>query len=251
MKHPAVLLSCAAMSLVSGAPAIAQAAPKAATIEANFANHSAHFIDADRFDPRLVLPPPPAQGSEQTRRELKELHEIQTTRTREALARALADDRDESIFIFADVLGPKFNAAALPATAEFGKMIRNDAEIIAGRSKAWFARPRPYAVDPSIVGCPYRASKPVLTSYPSGHAANGFSYGFVLAALMPEHSTEILRRARDYADQRLVCGHHYRSDVDASAILASEFARDASSNPEFVRRLNAVRAELRSAGFLK
>jgi acid phosphatase (class A) len=130
-------------------------------------------------------------------------------------------------------------------------MIRNDAEIIAGRSKAWFARPRPYAVDASIAGCPYKANKPVLTSYPSGHATNGFSYGFVLAALMPEHSTEILRRARDYADQRLVCGHHYRSDVDASAILASEFARDAYSNPEFVRRLNAVRAELRSAGFLK
>lgn len=205
------------------------------------------FIDLLDFRPELILAPPPAVGSDREKSELAELHQIQAVRTQAQLAQALRDDKDESIFLFADVLGEKFSSDSLPATAELGRVIRIDAEIIASLAKRRFGRIRPYALDKTIVGCPYDRQKAVNTSYPSGHAMNGYSYGLVLAAMLPRRTEAIMARARTYADQRVVCGHHYRSDVEASAVLAAVLVRDLMSRPAFLGKVNASLAELRGA----
>jgi len=207
------------------------------------------YIDPARYNPAQLVAPPPADGTPRAKAELAELHAIQKARTPAELARALADDKDESIFIYASVFGPGFKAEALPATDAMGKAIRNDAEIIANAAKDHFLRLRPYAFDKTIAGCPYAADKPVKTSYPSGHAMNGYAYGVVLAHLYPARADAIMARAADYADQRLVCGHHYRADVNASATLATVYARELLGNPAFKAKLDAATAELKAAGF--
>ena len=71
--------------------------------------------------------------------------------------------------------------------------------------------------------------------------------GLVLAAMLPRRTEAIMARARTYADQRVVCGHHYRSDVEASAVLAAVLVRDLMSRPAFLGKVNASLAELRGA----
>ena len=236
---------CAPQAIAQTAVASAPAAETAK------APRKAVYIDPARFNAAQLVIPPPAEGTPRAKAEIEELHRIQTRRAPADLTRALADDKDESIFIYASVFGTGFNAAGMPATDALGKAIRNDAEVIANLAKDHFLRVRPYAVDRTIVGCPYAPDKPVKTSYPSGHAMNGYAYAVVLAQLVPSRADALLTRAGDYAEQRLVCGLHYRADIDASETLATVYARELIANPAFKPKLDAAVAELTSAGIIK
>jgi membrane-associated phospholipid phosphatase len=50
-------------------------------------------------------------------------------------------------------------------------------------------------------------------SFPSGHTNHGYAQGTVLATLLPELAPQILARASEYGDNRLVTGFHYPLDV--------------------------------------
>ena len=58
-------------------------------------------------------------------------------------------------------------------------------------------------------------------SYPSGHSTRGYMFGLVLCTVMPEKTSDILDRAQYYAYNRVICGHHWKSDTDASLMLAA------------------------------
>ena len=49
-------------------------------------------------------------------------------------------------------------------------------------------------------------------SYPSGHSAQGFLVGKVLADKYPEASKDFIREARDISYSRNVAKAHYKSD---------------------------------------
>jgi len=57
-------------------------------------------------------------------------------------------------------------------------------------------------------------------SYPSGHATIGYLKALALIEMVPEKREDIFARAEDYAHNRMVCGVHYRSDVEASKLVA-------------------------------
>jgi acid phosphatase (class A) len=209
------------------------------------------YITLEQINVDGILPPPVADGSDRHKAELAELHHIQDARTPAQLEQAIADDKQEDIFIFASVFGPGFEASKLPQTAELGKQIRNDVGVAENYAKGHFARLRPWAVDPSIKGCPVAPNKPPKTSYPSGHASSGYSLGVVLATIVPARASELLARARDYGENRLVCGVHYRSDIQASEVLATVTVREMMHNEKFLAQMSAARSELLAAGFIK
>jgi len=241
----------AAVSLFSGIALLhADPAPMAAVPDASKEKKPV-YITVEQINVDGILPPPVADGSDRQKAELAELHHIQDTRTPAQLDQAIADDKQEDIFVFASVLGAGFEASKLPATAELGKQIRNDVGAVENYAKGHFARLRPWAVDPSLKGCPVAPNKPPKTSYPSGHASSGYSLGVVLAAMIPARAPELLARARDYAENRLVCGVHYRSDIVASEVLATVTVREMMHNEKFLAQMSAARTELQAAGFIK
>ena len=78
---------------------------------------------------------------------------------------------------------------------------------------------------------------------------NRSSYTFtllVLASLMPDKAQAILERAREYAENRLVCGMHFRSDIMAGQDLGTIVAVRLMQDPRFASEMDAARAELRS-----
>ena len=70
-----------------------------------------YYVDPGILDLSRLILHPPDQSSETTKKELAALHKIELNRTPEQVAAAQADDREEDIFVFANVVGPKFTKA--------------------------------------------------------------------------------------------------------------------------------------------
>jgi acid phosphatase (class A) len=204
------------------------------------------FLTPAQTDPAKLLPAPPLDESSATRFEMNELHRFESERTASQLERAKSDDKTENATIFAEVLGPKFQLKALPATSKMFADIRSDEQAAANAAKVYFKRHRPWIVDPSLKNCS-RADLPE-SSYPSGHSTMGYSMGVVLASLIPEKAQAILARAREYAENRLVCGMHFRTDIEAGHVLGTAVAVELLGDPRFKAEYEAAKTELRNAG---
>ena len=80
-------------------------------------------------------------------------------------------------------------------------------------------------------------------SYPSGHATRGYVYAMTLALIEPDSTNALMKRAYEYALGRVVAGYHYKSDIDASAILAASIIGALGANERFRQQLEKARQE--------
>jgi acid phosphatase (class A) len=227
----------------AGVQAQQEKAVKSATMAVKPAR-VAYFIDATVLDMGDLLPPPAAVGSAANDAELAELHRIEQTRTPEQVAQAKADDAEEDMFVFKTVLGPNFTPAALPLTAALGEHVKNEQGIVGAQLKSYFQRPRPYQTDATLH--PVCELTQAHNAYPSGHSLTGYLEAFTLAEMIPEKRQEILERADEYAYNRMVCGVHYRSDIEASRRASYAVFGYMLATPRFQRELAAARAEMRA-----
>ena len=177
--------------------------------------HTTYYIDPSSLHLDLILSPPPARDSAVT---AGGTHRTASHRgyanTASQIEQAQADDQEEDIFIFKDVLGPDFTAEALPLTALLSAHVRKDESAASSPLKKLYRRPRPYQVDRTLHPvCPLN---PEPTSYPSGHSLSGYLLAFTLVQLVPEKRQQIFDRADEYVHNRLICGVHYASDIEAS-----------------------------------
>ena len=205
------------------------------------------FISPEQLDLRAILPAPTPNDSWQTMAELAELHKIQETRTPAEIAHAQKDDLEEHMFIFQDVLGPKFKRETLPATALLSDHIKNDEGVNINPAKNFFKRPRPYQMDATIKPVCKATDNRMDFGYPSGHGTTGYLEALALIQIVPEKRNEILARADDYAHSREVCGAHFASDEAASKASADAMMALMMNNPQFQKELLAAKAETRAA----
>ncbi|MBV7455258.1 phosphatase PAP2 family protein [Acidovorax sp. sif1233] len=197
------------------------------------------YLDAAQLDStRFMAPPPPAEVAG---KEIELMLELQRLRTPEQAARSVAD-LEQSVFRFANVMGPKFTEQGLPLVAAFFKRLYKTESGFNKQGKELWKRERPPVVDKRL--------QPVAKyshsgSYPSGHAAFGFLTGMALADMVPEWRPQILARAREFGDNRVLGGVHYPSDVEAGRQLAVLIAALAPQNPSYRADFEAAKAELR------
>jgi acid phosphatase (class A) len=202
-----------------------------------------YFLSRDSVNLSQLLAPPPGPQDSSTKADLDELGQIQKTRTPERVATARAD-RDESLLRFLLVFPKPLTAEQLPKTVALFKRLAADAEFATDPAKKAFGRPRPYRVTGELTPvCPHSESG----AYPSSHATAGYLMAIVLAAMVPEQRDAIFARAQDYAESRLVCGVHHRSDIEAGRIAGTVLAAVVRNNPKFKAEFSAARAELREA----
>ncbi len=205
------------------------------------------LLTPDQYDPAKLLPPPPSHGSARERSEILELEHVQAIATPAQRAAAAWDDAHEDPSIFTTAIGPGFDMEKLPATAAlFHLVIKNESKA-SSAAKKFFQRDRPWMVDPGIRTCTPHAPGPQKTSYPGGHASVGYAMAVVLASLVPGKSKAIMDRARSFAENRIVCGYHYRSDNEAGKTLGTLVANNLMRAPEFKAPYQAAAAELRTA----
>jgi acid phosphatase (class A) len=187
------------------------------------------------------LPPPPTLQSQEQKRDLDELLAIQKVRTTAQEQRALAD-ATAGTFGFADVLGQKFTAAALPKLALLMDRVRGDGAAIENIGKDNWKRPRPYETSNEIQAV---GKLPKGSSYPSGNSTVGYLTAIMLANMVPEKAAALFARGREAGYNRLVLGVHYPTDVEAGRLLATAIATSLFQNPIFLKDFTEAKAELR------
>jgi len=201
------------------------------------------FTTAQQVDLTRILPPPPANDSAQTRRELQEVVDMQQKRTPEMASQAKADAQ-ENVWVYGNVMGPKFNAKALPAVgAFFDRIVATEAAVV-DPAKDFWKRPRPHMLDSRIEPIVKRSSS---GSWPSGHTTLGTLMGITLANMVPERRAEIMTRAWQYGDNRVVAGIHYPSDIEMGRIAGSVISQQISHQQDFQQQYRQARDELRQA----
>jgi acid phosphatase (class A) len=203
------------------------------------------YLDGVTTDYVALFEAPPAPDSPATRAELDELLGLQNTRSDADVAAARAD-RKTTIQRFYGALG--FHEGAdpdLPLLRALAEAVEDDTRPYVRAAKEKFRRLRPYEIEPRLHPCIDNVRGDL--SYPSGHANYGYVMAFLLRELAPERGDALIARADDFARQRMVCGVHFRSDIEAGRRSAQWliFALDAS--PEFQADAEAATRELRSA----
>jgi acid phosphatase (class A) len=207
------------------------------------------FLSPSDTDPKMLLPAPPAEGSEAAKAELAELDRIQEHRSKADFDRADHDFRTRDASLFADAVGPGFDLAKLPVTARLLANVHKEEDAAASVAKDYFQRLRPWISDPVLDSCS-KLDAP-HSSYPSGHAAMAYSMGVVLASLLPEKAPAIMARAADFAENRLVCGMHRRRDIQSGQVLGTVVAELLLRNPQFRIEYDAAARELLAAGIAR
>jgi subtilase-type serine protease len=72
-------------------------------------------------------------------------------------------------------------------------------------------------------------------SFPSGHTTFGYTTSILFGMLVPERYGEMLTRASEYGNSRIVLGAHYPLDVIAGRVLASyDVTQMLNNNPKYL-----------------
>jgi len=207
-----------------------------------------HFLSSspEQFAAQFAAPATP--DSADTRRELDELLALQGSRTADEVAAARAD-RKTRVGKFYAALGLGVNPPSLPKLERLAERVEDDVRIYVRAAKEHSRRLRPYEIEPRLQPCIDDVRGDL--SFPSGHAAYGWSMAYLLSALVPERSTELEARAEEFAHQRMLCGVHFRSDLDAGRLAAQRLLAQMQQDPEFRVEAAAAAAEVRTALGLK
>lgn len=199
------------------------------------------------LSPAQILPPPPAADSELTRKEISEVKTWVSQASVQERQLAAKDANNKTVSFFSDSING-FNLVALPQTKALFEQVRRSEDQVSKVFKNHFQRPRPYITDPTISLCVQAEEGGDLASYPSGHATMAYSMGVTLAHLLPKQASKIMQRTQLYAENRMRCGAHHRSDIVAGQVLGTLIAVELLQNAKFQEMVVKARQELNAAG---
>lgn len=199
-------------------------------------------------DARLVLPSPPAPGSAAQADDDQVFHETRALKDtpRWALAQRDADlEVPHLVRDFSCAVGYTLDLSKAPHLASVLKQMENPIVHRTSEAKHYWHRTRPF-VGTNLPICTSPEGLGLHSSYPSGHTTAGYGMALLLAHLMPEHATMILQRGRVFGESRIVCGVHWKSDVQSGFLNASSEMDILLAAPELQDDLAAAREELRA-----
>jgi acid phosphatase (class A) len=200
------------------------------------ARSSQHFyyLPAGALDLTALLPPPPDVASAQGRADEEQVAAAVGARSRTQFLQA-QDTSARTVFFYAPSVGAGFTPERLPVTAAFFSRLGSDVKSLIDGAKAYWDRPRPD-------GAQKRRG-----SYPSGHAGFAAASAIVLAQLLPAKRDAIFTQARTFAENRILLGLHYPSDIasgwTAGTLAAYVMMRDRAFAHDFA----AAKRELHRA----
>jgi acid phosphatase (class A) len=203
-----------------------------------------HFLKSDPAQFAAQFAPPPGPDAAATRLELDELLALQAARTGSEVQAARAD-RKTRIEKFYAALGFGAGSPRLPALERLAERVEDDVRIYVRAAKDRSRRLRPYEIEPRLEPCIDDVQGDL--SFPSGHSAYGWSMAYLLAGMVPERGSELQARAEEFARQRMVCGVHFRSDLEAGRLAARTLLAEIERDPGFQAERAAARSEVRAA----
>jgi acid phosphatase (class A) len=238
----AALLLCGCQDLRQKPARAQQTAPPAQTQPTGAA--APVYISSNALDVAALLPGPPSPESEQDRGDLQCVLDVQASRTDQQVARAHGEE-DLTVFAFADVLGPGFDAQRCPKTAKLFEQVKVDSRVFSGRAKSLWNRVRPYRADSRVH---HIATHPEQDfSHPSGHSTRGVLMAELLAQVFPDRRQALLDRGRQIGWDRVILGMHYPTDVYAGQTLGHALTPKFLASEKFTKDFDEAAKEMRAA----
>jgi acid phosphatase (class A) len=242
-----VLAAGAALILVSGAAAqpAAQPAPAPGMTPAP---KVPGYLGEAAPNSYGILPPSPTPGDVRDRADRAV---FKSSRRYEADPRwAQAQNDANSAGIVKDLacaLGVELTPQNAPKTLAMIAKVGPDASRMTNRPKDVYKRPRPYLRDSGNICVPKTPELAKSPDYPSGHNTWSWAVGLIFAELAPDRAVPILARARAFGENRLVCGVHSLSAVEAGRDNGAILVAALHSSAQFRADLDAARTELDQA----
>lgn len=211
------------------------------------APQSAGYLAGHEPDTVAVVPQVPTPGST---RDVEDRAIFKATRAlqgspRWELAQNDVDLRIPSVLRdFSCAAGVTLTEANAPALVVILRRLYPDLQSAYAEPKDLYRRPRPYLRDAGPICTPRSKALDESFDYPSGHATFAWTYGLILAELLPERTGPILQRARAFGESRAVCGVHSASAVTEARTAAAALFAALQTSPAFQDDLRTARAEV-------
>lgn len=201
-------------------------------------------------DALKILGPPPAPKS---RIGKADKDRFEATRALAGSARWTLAQRDadlsgvEAWKSYGCAAGVRIGPTTTPTLARMMLRIESDAFPVYEPIKDRYSRKRPAVGNDKPICVPREDWIATNGSYPSGHSLIGWSWGLVLAELVPGRSSQLIARGRDFGESRVICGVHWQSDVEAGRDLGSALVARLHADPGFLTDLAKARDEIAAA----
>lgn len=204
-----------------------------------------YLTDETRPNGLLWLPEPPSLTSAEFTYDFYYYQQGRVLREQDALSElALSDESAPLSDVFSEALDINLSYETTPEILQLVERATNDAHKANSVVKNHYKRVRPFAQFKEASLKPETDEEEASTySYPSGHSSRGWMFALVLASVAPECAEQLFDRALNYANNRVVCGHHWKSDTDASLMLAAGIFATVVSTDEYRAQLVKAREE--------
>jgi acid phosphatase (class A) len=205
------------------------------------------YLSGHEPDTIAVVPQAPTPGSvrDQADRDI-----FKATRALEGTPRWSLAQNDAKVDLpsvltdFSCAAGVSLTSEDAPALTKVLTRIVPDVAPAYGRPKDLYKRPRPYLRDKGDICLPDTPDLHQSYDYPSGHGTFAWTWGLILADLLPDRSGAILARARSIGESRVVCGVHSASAITEARTAGSTLFTALQSDPAFQADMAKARTEL-------
>lgn len=211
----------------------------------------------------------PANSSDQVRKELDYMLDLQAKRTPEQITRVTflgdigywpsinqipthggyEENLKNLFFEGQEMMGENINANNFPKLSKLLQGVMQDMRVMEFTIKYKLYRPRPYHLESKLQPL-MKINSP---SFASGHTLWAFIQAFTWSEIVPEKQKEFIALAEEIRRSREIMGIHYPSDNEASRQIAYKMTQSYFKNDAFMKDYNEAVAEWKSnsAKFIK
>ncbi len=198
-------------------------------------------------DSLALIPPPPAPGSAAFALDVEVAQNTFTLRDTPRFILAASDfelNAPHFVEVFSCALNTQITKENAPYLYNLLSRAFADIGLSTYGAKNYYKRERPFQYNHEPLAVP--EARDFLEhdpSYPSGHTALGWGYALILTEIAPDRTDEILARGRAFGESRIVCNHHWYSDVVWGRFMGAATVARLHANPTFLADLEAAKAE--------
>jgi acid phosphatase (class A) len=199
------------------------------------------YVSAEPFK-SINFPSPPIADSMDQKADIAAVLDWQTKRTAADCARASVNADASYDFFWA---GKSLFAEPVPAEVKaFFERLASDLKKAADAIKNRYRRPRPYDAYAGVKPC---IKKSGSCSYPSGHSLFARVFADVLGDIAPERKDEFIRKADELAEDRVIGGVHYPTDIAAGKLFGDGFHAQLRNNSAYLQDIEKMKTLLIAA----
>jgi acid phosphatase (class A) len=198
-------------------------------------------------DSLALIPPPPAPGSAAYAMDMEVAQNTFALRNTPRFALAASDfelNVPHFIEVFSCSLGTHITKENAPYLHTLLSRAFTDLAMSTYAAKNFYKRERPFQVNGQPLAVPEaRNFLEHDPSYPSGHTALGWGFALILGEIAPDRDDQIFARGRAFGESRIVCNHHWYSDVVWGRFMGAATVARLHADPTFEADLAAAKVE--------